>query len=134
MSTLNTYYVLGSSVNATDVSYIQNQNTILKTDPTLYFGCDYGLEELEKLLHTLHNNMTTGTQQIFLVGSASFPLDFLQFEESFLRRYPICASFFKYAKDGNERDAYSMHKIHQNIHLYIINLYTVHETNLILQL
>ncbi|MAU13999.1 MAG: hypothetical protein CMH46_00480 [Muricauda sp.] len=134
MSTINTYYVLGSSLTDDDMSYVQGHNTIFKTDETLYFGTDYGLVEVENLLKQLQGNETETLYQIFLIGGNPFPLNFFKSEESFLRRYPVLAKFLKYATDGTERDAYSMHKKNKNVQLYIINLYTVHETNLILQL
>ena len=129
-----TYYILGSSLTDTDISYVQSQNSVIRKNKSLYFGSDYGLEELEQLLQQIGANQTNAMHQIFVIGSAAFPLIFLQTEESILRRFPSLAAYLKRAADGTERDAYSMHKKHRNIHLYIINLYTVHEGNLILHL
>lgn len=127
-----THYILGSSLTDTDISYVHSKHSIIRKNKSLYFGSDYGLEELENLLPHVANK--TEMQQIFVIGSAAFPLMFLQTEESFLRRFPHLSFYLKRATDGTERDAYSMHKKYKNIHLYIINLYTVHESNLILHL
>jgi len=128
------YYIFGSNVMEQDIRSVQNNNIVFVNKECLYFGTDYGFACLEELLSSLNNNSITNMLQIFLIGSSSFFLKIFLNEESFLRRYPLTSTFLKLAKDGEERDSQSFHKVYQNINLYIINLYTKHKDNITFEL
>tara|TARA_B110000008_G_scaffold278530_1_gene322613 strand:- start:2063 stop:2470 length:408 start_codon:yes stop_codon:yes gene_type:complete len=135
MDNITQYYIFGSKVKDQDINTVTAAASTFINRETLYFGIDYGLNELEDIFRFFNNNpVTTNMVQIFLIGSSSFSCKTFLNEESFLRRYPLTSTFLKLARDGEERDSQSFHKVYKNINLYIINLYTKHKDTITFEL
>jgi hypothetical protein len=126
MDNIHRHYLVGKNIKRDDLQELQQQHVETRSNKR-FLGSDFALANLEALLQNIQNGPMV---QIFLIGSNSFPMNVIKHSEAFLRRWPRSKTFFDLAKDGNEASSYSYHKVLDNLHVYIINIYKSHTDTL----
>ena len=132
MDNIHCHYLVGKNIPEKELQGIRQHTTFQIRTNEKFLGSDFAIENLEILLQQLEDGVLPKLPmvQIFLIGSNSFPMDMIKHSETFLRRYPLCKTFFDLAKDGVESSGYSYHKVLDTVHIYVINIYKRHTDTL----
>ncbi len=129
MDAVRCHYLIGKNIKEEDLKELKQQHVETRINER-FLGSDFALENLEILLNNIQSETNLPMVQIFLIGSNSFPIATIKHSEAFLRRWPRSKTFFDLAEDGVEASSYSYHKVLNNVHLYVINIYKQHTDTL----
>lgn len=129
MDTIHRHYLVGKNIKRDDLQELQQLHVETRSNKR-FLGSDFALANLEILLNNIQSEANLPMVQIFLIGSNSFPMNVIKHSEAFLRRWPRSKTFFDLAKDGVEASSYSYHKVLDNVHVYVINIYKSHTDTL----
>lgn len=130
MNAIRCHYLIGKNIKEEDLQELKQQEHVETRTNERFLGSDFALENLERMLQNIQNDVNSPMVQIFLIGSNSFPMNIIKHSEAFLRRWPRSKTFFDLAKDGVEASSYSYHKVLDNVHVYVINIYKSHTDTL----